>query len=74
MMNKITINTDFIQLDQFLKWAGVVESGGQVKIMVDEGIVFVNNNLETARRRKLKNGDVVKIKEIGSWQVVTGGE
>ncbi|WP_296731714.1 RNA-binding S4 domain-containing protein [Anaerovibrio sp.] len=73
-MNKITINTDFIQLDQFLKWAGVVESGGQVKIMVDEGIVFVNNNLETARRRKLKNGDVVKIKEIGSWQVVTGGE
>ena len=73
-MEKVEINTDTIQLDQFLKCAGAVESGGQVKIMLEDELIFVNDVLETARRKKLKNGDVVKITDIGSWQVVTKGE
>ena len=41
-MEKISINTEKIQLDQFLKWAGILESGGQVRPMLDEGLIFVN--------------------------------
>ena len=68
-MKKIEIKTDTIQLDQFLKWAGIIESGGQVKMLIEDEMIFVNDVLETARRKKLKDGDVVKIIDMGSWQV-----
>ncbi len=69
-MEKIEIKTETIQLDQFLKWAGIIESGGQVKMLIEDEMIFVNDVLETARRKKLKDGDVVKIIDMGSWQVV----
>ena len=68
-MEKITIHTENIQLDQLLKWAGIVESGGQVKLMLEDEIIKVNCNIETARRRRLHEGDIVKIEGVGSWQV-----
>lgn len=68
-MEKITIHTENIQLDQLLKWAGIVESGGQVKLMLEDEIIKVNGNIETARRRRLYEGDIVEIEGIGSWQV-----
>ncbi|WP_407399795.1 RNA-binding S4 domain-containing protein [Anaerovibrio sp.] len=73
-MEKIEVNTETIQLDQFLKWAGVLESGGQVKLMIEDEMILVNGIVETARRKKLHDGDVVEIKEMGSWQVVSKGE
>ena len=73
-IEKIEVNTETIQLDQFLKWAGVLESGGQVKLMIEDEMILVNGTVETARRKKLHNGDVVEIKEMGSWQVVFKGE
>ncbi|WP_297963212.1 RNA-binding S4 domain-containing protein [uncultured Anaerovibrio sp.] len=73
-MEKIEINTEIIQLDQFLKWAGVLESGGQVKLMIEDKMLLVNGTVETARRKKLHDGDVVEIKGMGSWQVVFKGE
>ncbi|WP_027396730.1 RNA-binding S4 domain-containing protein [Anaerovibrio lipolyticus] len=73
-MEKIEVNTETIQLDQFLKWAGVLESGGQVKLMIEDEMILVNGIVETARRKKLHDGDVVEIKEMGSWQVVFKGE
>ena len=68
-MEKITIYTENIQLDQLLKWAGIVESGGQVKLMLEDEIIKVNGKIETARRRRLHEGDIVEIEGIGSWQV-----
>lgn len=68
-MEKITIHTENIQLDQLLKWAGIVESGGQVKLMLEDEIIKVNGNIETARRRCLHEGDIVEIEDVGSWQV-----
>ncbi|WP_346355093.1 RNA-binding S4 domain-containing protein [Azotosporobacter soli] len=68
-MEKIIINTPDIQLDQFLKWAGVVESGGQVKILIEAGIIMVNGQLATQKRKKLIPGDVVSIQEEGTWLV-----
>lgn len=68
-MEDIAIHTDTIQLDQFLKWAGVAESGGQVKEMVSEGMVSVNGITVSERRKKLQPGDVVTVKGCGSWKV-----
>ena len=73
-IEKIEVNTETIQLDQFLKWAGVLESGGQVKLMIEDEMILVNGIVETTRRKKLHDGDVVEIKEMGSWQVVFKGE
>lgn len=69
-MENIAITTEKIQLDQFLKWAGILESGGQIRSMLDDGIIFVNGVKETAKRKQLHEGDVVKIEEIGEFKVV----
>ena len=50
-MEKVLIHTEQIQLDQFLKLAGAVESGGAVKPLLLEGCIFVNGTKETARRK-----------------------
>lgn len=69
-MEKIEIHSDVIQLDQLLKWEGIVESGGQVKPMLEEKLIKLNGVLVTERRKKVFPGDVVEIAEIGSWEVV----
>lgn len=61
-MEQIPIHTDQIQLDQFLKLAGAVETGGAVKPLLMDGCIFVNGTKETARRKKLSFGDVVMLK------------
>lgn len=66
----IAIETEEIQLDQFLKWAGVLPSGGEVKALLAEGLIKRNGEPETARRRKLHKGDVVEIAGMGAWRVV----
>ena len=62
-IENIAINTEKIQLDQFLKWAGITESGGQVKVFISEEMIYVNGILETAKRKQLYPGDIVEIKE-----------
>ena len=47
-------------LDQFLKLASIVESGGQAKVMIQGGEVKVNGETETRRRRKLTPEDVIE--------------
>ena len=68
-MEKISIHTESIQLDQLLKWAGIIESGGQVKPLLEEKMILVNGNIETAKRRRLFPGDTVEILAMGCWQV-----
>ncbi len=48
-----------MKLDQFLKWKGIVETGGQAKNLIGEGLITVNNQVETRRGRKLFHGDLV---------------
>ncbi len=48
-----------IKLDQFLKMKGIVESGGQAKMLIQAGEVKVNGQIETRRGRKLIKGDRV---------------
>jgi len=48
-----------IQLDQFLKWTGLVSTGGQAKVVIQSGQVQLNGAVETRRKKKLKAGDKV---------------
>lgn len=50
-----------IRLDQFLKFNSMVATGGQAKLLIQEGSVRVNGKIETRRRRKLQVGDVVEV-------------
>ena len=55
----VKISTDFIQLQSFLKFKGISETGGQAKEFIQSGIIRVNGEICTARRKKLRNGDIV---------------
>lgn len=59
MNNQVT--QPFIKLDQFLKWQGIVQTGGEAKIRIKDGEVFVNGRVETRRGKKLIEGDRVKM-------------
>ena len=52
-----------IHLDQFLKAHAVVDTGGQAKIVIQDGLVLVNGEVETRRRRQLRQGDLVVFDE-----------
>ena len=49
-----------IRLGQFLKWRGLVPSGGQAKIAIQDGVVRVNGVVELRRGRRLVTGDRVE--------------
>lgn len=55
----VKINTDFIQLQSFLKFKGIAETGGQAKEFIQDGIIAVNGEICIARGKKLRNGDIV---------------
>lgn len=50
-----------IKLDQFLKWQGVAQTGGEAKIIIKQGMVEVNGESEIRRGRKLVTGDRVTV-------------
>lgn len=60
-MQEVSIREEeeFIKLGQLLKKAGLVSSGVEAKIVVQDGLVLVNGEVDTRRGRKLVNGDVV---------------
>ncbi|MCP9851194.1 RNA-binding S4 domain-containing protein [Cyanobium sp. Morenito 9A2] len=50
------------RLDQFLKWQGLVATGGEAKLWVQQGEVKVNGEVEERRGRQLRPGDLVEIR------------
>lgn len=70
MVNKVLVNNE-IRLDQFLKWCRVATTGGQSKYFILNNMVRVNKISENRRSRKLKNGDLVDVENIGSFLVVS---
>ncbi len=61
MENAIHIQTEFIKLDAFLKYAGLVGTGGEAKVRIQEGEVAVNGETCTMRGKKLRPGDSVTL-------------
>ena len=58
-MEMITIKDDFIKLGQAMKLAGMVGSGVDAKLVIQDGQVEVNGEVDTRRGRKLYEGDIV---------------
>jgi ribosome-associated protein YbcJ (S4-like RNA binding protein) len=69
-MKKIIINSEYITLGKFLKYADIVSSGGMVKYILEEQDILVNDILENRRGKKLFPGDRVLIKTIGEYRIV----
>lgn len=59
-MNEIVIKDEYIKLGQILKLAGLVSSGVEAKIVITEGEVLYNGEVETRRGKKIYPGDVIE--------------
>ena len=62
-METIKIETEYIRLDSLLKLSGLVDTGGQAKVMIQNGEVSVNGEFCTMRGKKLRPGDTVSYGE-----------
>lgn len=60
-MTKVPIQTEYIKLDSMLKFAGVCQTGGNAKELVQTGMVKVNGETCTQRGKKIRSGDVVSL-------------
>lgn len=61
MSDSVKINTEFIKLDALLKFASLVSSGGEAKILITGGEVTVNGEVCTMRGKKIRPGDTVSV-------------
>lgn len=62
-MEEITIHDEYIKLGQALKLAGLVSSGVEAKVLIQDGLVSVNGEVDVRRGRKLYPGDVFELEE-----------
>lgn len=63
-MQEIKISTEFIKLDQLMKFTGELETGGQAKELILNEEVKVNGEIETRRGKKLYPGDTVEFFDL----------
>lgn len=61
-MLEIKLRDEFIKLGQALKAAGLVQDGVESKIVIQDGLVKVNGEVDTRRGKKLYDGDVISYK------------
>lgn len=66
MMKKyeIEITTEYIKLQDLLKFSTLTSTGGEAKVLVQEGAVSVNGEICTQRGKKIRPGDDVQIADI----------
>jgi len=69
-MQEVGIQTEFIKLQQILKLAGLVGQGSDVKILIAEGLVYVNGVQALERGKKIRPNDVIEVKGFGTVKVV----
>ena len=58
---EVTIQTEYIKLDSLLKFAGLCDTGGFAKELVQQGTVRVNGEVCTMRGKKIRPGDTVEV-------------
>ncbi|WP_427340702.1 RNA-binding S4 domain-containing protein [Caloranaerobacter sp. DY30410] len=68
-MKKIKIYTEYIKLDQLLKYANVAETGGHAKILIKNGQVKLNGEIILQRGKKVKKGDIIELSNGESYIV-----
>lgn len=62
-MEEIKLRDEYIKLGQALKAANLVENGALAKIVIQDGLVKVNGEVELKRGKKLVNGDIVEFED-----------
>lgn len=67
MSESVKITTEFIKLDALLKFASMVNSGGEAKMLIQDGQILVNGEVCTMRGKKIRSGDKVS---FGDKEVV----
>lgn len=60
-IKEIKIDSEFITLGQFLKFADVISTGGEAKAFLSQNDVYINDELDVRRGRKLRSGDRITI-------------
>lgn len=63
-MEKFKIEGDYIELIGLLKATGIAQTGGHAKMIVDDGVVIRNGEVELRKRAKLVPGDRIEIEDI----------
>lgn len=63
-MKEIFIRDEFIRLDSALKFSGAIGTGGQAKMVIQDGLVLVNCEICTQRGKKLRQGDTVEFENF----------
>lgn len=70
----IEITTASITMDKLLKFSGVADTGGQAFMMVEDGVVRLNGQLVTEKRKQVRPGDVVNIDDQIELTVIAEAE
>lgn len=65
-MDEVAIHTEYIKLQQFLKLAGFIGQGSDVKVLLAEGRVTVNGIPATERGKKVHPNDIVEVAGMGT--------
>jgi ribosome-associated protein len=70
-IQELAITTEFIKLQDAMKFANIVMSGGEAKTLIQEEQVLVNGEVCTMRGKKLRDGDVFSFQNL-SFKIVNG--
>ena len=62
-MRDVEIREEPVELFKILKFESMVNSGGQAKMVIADGLVKVNGTVETRKRKKIVNGDIIEFAE-----------
>ena len=60
-MRKVVLNYEPVELFKLIKFEGLANSGGESKAMIEEGLVSVNGEIETRKRKKIVAGDIISL-------------
>ena len=60
----VYLDVEPVELYKILKFESLVNSGGEAKVVIDEGLVYVNGEPETRRRRKIRHNDVIEFENV----------
>lgn len=69
-MKEIKINTEFIRLGQFLKWAHICENGAEAGLLIRDCKVKVNGILCIQRGKKIIMNDKIEVEDMGSYVII----
>lgn len=68
-MQECFVKGEYIQLNQMLKKEDVVMSGGEAKMMIEEGRIKVNGEVAHEIRKKLRDGDIVTVDDGDTYRI-----